>query len=177
MKKKWLVCLMLAASFCLFALAPAFAQKAVTPQKRAAILKLMKLTNGAKLANEMKARIIGALKESFPDAPEAYWKKLDKRIDVRELLDSFVSIYAENLTLDDLKHLIAFYETPAGRHYLAAKERMVAASAEKGKKWAMGWIVQVFKELKAMGYAPKKGGAPGKTPPKGEKGVDKSPNS
>ena len=156
---------------------PAFAAQPVPPEKRAEILKLMKLTNGVRLANEMKARIIGALKEAFPDAPASYWKKLDKRIDVRELLDSFVSIYAENLSLDDLKHLVAFYKTPAGQHYLAAKERMVAASAKKGKQWAMGWILQVFRELKAQGYKPKKEKIPGKPSPKGEKGVDKAPNS
>ncbi|MBW1658971.1 MAG: DUF2059 domain-containing protein [Deltaproteobacteria bacterium] len=177
MKRKWFIFLPVIAAFVFCTLLPAMAQTTVSPEKRTEILKLMKLTNGAKLANEMKARIIKALKESFPDAPAEYWKKLDKRIDVRELLDSFVTIYAENLSLEDLKQLVAFYKTPAGQHYLAAKERMVAASAERGKKWAMGWIIQVFKELKAQGYKPKSGKAPGKTAPKGKKGIDKSPNS
>ncbi len=131
------------------------AQK-ISQEKRTVIIKLLKLTNGLKLANEMKIRIISALKDSFPDVPEVYWKKLGKRIDVRQLLESFIPIYAENLSLNDLKQLVAFYQTSAGQHYLAAKEKMITASAEIGKKWAMGWIVQVFKELKAMGYKPKK---------------------
>jgi len=177
MKVKCLVRMSFAVVLVLVSLSVATAQNTVPPEKRAEILKLMKLTDGTRLANEMKARIIKALKESFPDAPAEYWKKLDKRIDVRELLDSFVTIYAENLSLEDLKQLVAFYKTPAGQHYLAAKERMVAASAERGKKWAMGWIIQVFKELKAQGYKPKSGKMPGKTTPKGKKGIDKSPNS
>ncbi len=157
-------------AFFAFSLSTGHAQP-VSREKKTVILKLMRLTHSTKLADEIKSRVIGALKDSFPDAPADYWKKLEKRIDVRELLNSFVPIYAENLSLDDLKKLVAFYQTPAGQHYLAAREKMVAASMERGKKWAMGWIVQVFKELKAKGYKPK-----GKKPA-GKNNIDNSPNS
>ncbi len=134
----------------------------VPPEKKAVILKLMRLTHSTKLADEIKARVIGALKQSFPDVPPAYWKKLNQRIDVQELLDSFIPIYARSLSLEDLKKIVAFYETSAGQHYLAARAKMVAQSTETGRKWALGWIVQVFKELKAEGYKPKGGHTPGK---------------
>lgn len=149
----------------------------ISKEKKDVIIKLMKLTNSAKLANEVKQRVIDALKQSFPDAPPEYWEKLEKRIDVQELLTSFIPIYDQNLSLDDLKRLVAFYQTPAGKHYLDARERMVAASLEKGKKWAMGWIIQVFKELKARGYKPR-GGKRDKKSGSGEKGpIDTFPNS
>jgi hypothetical protein len=177
MKKKWFVCMFVIVLFILSPLFPAAAQTIVPPEKKAEILKLIKLTNGPKLANEMKIRIIAALKESFPDAPADYWKKLEKRINPQDLLNLFVPIYAQNLSLEDLKQLVAFYQTPAGQHYLAAKDKMVAASAKKGKKWAMGWIVQVFKELKAKGYQPRSGKSPRKSGPEGKGNIDKSPNS
>ncbi len=143
----------------------------ISQEKRTVILKLMRLTHSTRLADEIKARVIGALKQSFPDVPPTYWKSLDKRINVRELLNSFIPIYAGNLSLDDLKKIVDFYETPAGQHYLAARQKMIAASMETGKKWAMGWIVEVFKELKAKGYKPK-----GSHPPvKG--GIDSAPKS
>ena len=131
------------------------AQPPVPPEKKAEIIKLMKLTNGPNMAKKMKQRVIKALRDSFPDVPESYWKDLDKRIKSQQLLSLFIPIYAQYLSLEDLKQLVAFYQTPAGRHYLAAKEKMVMASAKEGKKWAMGWILQVFKELKAKGYKPK----------------------
>ena len=152
-KKSWVILLLILGLSC--ALPRTLLAQPVPKEKRAVIVKLMRIIHSTRLAAEIKARIIGALKQSFPDVPPAYWKKLDKRIDIRELLDSFVPIYARNLSLEDLKKIVAFYETPAGQHYLAARGKMVAASMETGKKWAMGWIVQVFKELKAKGYTPK----------------------
>ncbi len=173
MKRKFLILLMAVFAISLFCPRHLFAQvpSPIPKEKREVILKLMRLTHSTRLADEIKARVIGALKQSFPDVPASYWKSLDKRIDVRELLNSFIPIYAKNLSLEDLKQIVQFYESPAGQHYLAARKKMVAASMETGKKWAMGWIVQVFKELKAKGYKPR-----GKHP--GIKGDAKhSPNS
>jgi len=149
----------------------------VSKEKKDTIIRLMQLTNSTKLANEVKQRVIVALKQSFPDAPPDYWRELNKRIDVQELLGSFIPIYARNLSLNDLKQLVTFYQTPAGQRYLAVREKMVAASVEKGKKWAMGWIVQVFKELKAKGYKPKGEKKPKKPGAKDKGAIDTSPNS
>jgi len=137
--------------------------QSVPPEKKAVILQLMRLTHSTKLADEIKARVIGALKQSFPDVPSEYWKKLNQRIDVQELLDSFIPIYARSLSLEDLKKIVAFYQTSAGQHYLAARAQMVAQSMATGKKWALGWIIQVYKELKAEGYKPKGGPTPRKS--------------
>ncbi len=156
--------------FFLLSLFQPLAAQPVPEQKREVILKLMKLTHSAKLAGEIQLRVIRALKQSFPDVPSNYWKTLEKRIDVRELLELFIPIYAKNLSLEDLKKIVEFYQTPAGQHYLAVRGKMVGESMKVGKKWAMGWIIQVFKELKAKGYQPK-----GSTSPKG--GIDSSPKS
>jgi hypothetical protein len=176
MRKKYSM-ILLVVVFLLITGARLEAGNTVSAEKKTEILELMKLTRTRDLALEMKNRVISALRQSFPDAPESYWENLKKRIKEKILLDNFIPVYDRYLSLGDIRHLIAFYKTPAGRHYLAVKETMVLESVQEGKKWAMGWILTVFKELKGRGYKParkldSKGDASKTSPP-----VDSKPRS
>jgi len=169
---------LLAVAILLLVPAQLLAGEAISSEKKAAILELMSLTRTRDLGLEMKKRVISALRDSFPSVPVSYWNTLKNRIDEETLLSTFIPIYDRHLSLEDLRGLIAFYKTPAGRHYLSAKETMVLESVQEGKKWAMGWILQVFRELKAKGYKPAKGPHTRAVPPaKHPPAVDSKPHS
>ncbi len=53
------------------------------------------------------------------------------------MINSMVPVYQKNITLDDLKAMTAFYDTPAGKRIAAAQPQIVASSAEIGAKWAV----------------------------------------
>ena len=52
------------------------------------------------------------------------------------MINYMVPVYQKNITLDDLKAMTAFYDTPAGKRIAAAQPQIVAASTEIGPKWA-----------------------------------------
>jgi len=124
------------------ALSTAWAQSDDEPQPmseeafRADILRLLKMIDSDKLGQVQLAEIIKVMKRMIPDAPEDFWGAAARDIDADAFTDRLVPIYAEHLSHEDVIALIAFYESPAGRHFLAARPHIIADSIELGQAYA-----------------------------------------
>src|SRR5262245_46700277 len=82
------------------------------------IRKLLRLTGVAsqKTMDQM-FDMVGANFSKDPKAQE-FWHEYRKEIKLEELLDSMVPIYDKYLTQDDIKGVIAFYESPVGKKFV-----------------------------------------------------------
>jgi len=140
----------------LFFCSPAFAQTVppISDEMRTALMKLIE-TNGEgaqfKLAPQM---LIGALKPTAPNLPAEFWDKEQKKIEdgLTGLFDKLLPLYAQYYTLEDVKNMIAFYETPTGKKLVASTSALTA----EGFKIGQAWGVQAGAELRANVEAAKK---------------------
>ena len=57
------------------------------------------------------------LKQQLPQAPDEFWKELDASMNgmYDKIIKAVIPVYKKYLTLDDLKEIIKFYETPVGK--------------------------------------------------------------
>ena len=53
----------------------------------------------------------------MPQAPDEFWKELDASMNgmYDKMIKAVIPVYKKYLTLDDLKEIIKFYETPVGK--------------------------------------------------------------
>lgn len=139
--------------------APAQAQEkadAKTEKKVSAkekdIRKFLKVTGAAKLAEQSMRQMVQLYKRQMPQVPAKFWDDFLKEARGEDLLDLLVPIYDKNLSHDDIKALIKFHESPAGKRYVAALPQITAESQTAGEKWGMALGQKVVEKLRAEGY-------------------------
>lgn len=107
----------------------------ISPEKRQEIEKMLRLTGMEKLVTQMKQQMISGFEQEMPNVPTEFWSRFEKKMDVHELIEKIIPVYDKYYTIDDLKAVNAFYETPTGQKVLANMPQVVKESMEIGREW------------------------------------------
>jgi hypothetical protein len=142
MKKSILAVLALA----LLCAGPAMSQAGNTA-KQQDIPKLMELTGAAKVGQQIAAQMIPMFKQGNPQVPQKFWDDVMKEFDAKSMIDLVVPIYDKHLTHDDVKGLIAFYQSPLGRKMTSVMPQIAQESMQVGQQWGMQIAQRVQKRL------------------------------
>jgi len=67
---------------------------------------------------------ISSLKVNKTNVPAATWKTLEDKFSLAEVRDEIIAEYEAVYTLDELKAINAFYESPAGKKELSMSPGM-----------------------------------------------------
>ena len=102
---------------------------------------LFDVSGSTELYNMTIKQILAILREQHPDISEAKWAAIEKEftdISLNELTVMLMPVYKKYLTIDDLKEIIKFYNTPIGRKYsknlLPLTQDAMAVGTEWGRK-------------------------------------------
>ncbi len=155
MKKSILALLTLALLSVGTAMAQAPAGEAAA--KRQDIRKLLELTGAAKIGQQIAAQMIPMFKQANPQAPPAFWNEVQKEFNPESMIELVIPIYDKHLTHDDIKGLIAFYQSPLGRKMAAATPQIAQESMQAGQQWGLQIAQRIQKRLEEQ-----KKGAKGK---------------
>lgn len=120
-------------------------------------LALMLELNGSKESYDMVfEQIVGQLKYSMPNVSDENWAKVkadvfDKQI--IELNKKLVPIYKKHFTHDEIKGIIAFYQTEVGKKMAHKSVVLAQESMAIGQQWGMqlGQFIQDY--LTNNGYS------------------------
>lgn len=96
-------------------------------------------------------KMLGMLKQQKPDIPEEFWTEMDtemKKSSMTELIDLLLPVYQKHLSLNDLKQIIIFYESPAGKKFAEKTPFILNDSMEAGKEWGMKLGQRVVDRIK-----------------------------
>jgi hypothetical protein len=115
--------------------------------KQQDIRKLMELTGAAKVGQQIAAQMIPMFKQSNPQVPQKFWDDVMKEFDTKSMIDLIVPIYDKHLTHDDVKGLIAFYQSPLGRKMTSVMPQIAQESMQVGQQWGMQIAQRVQKRL------------------------------
>ncbi|RGF04297.1 DUF2059 domain-containing protein [Alistipes sp. AM16-43] len=68
----------------------------------------------------------------------------EKKAEIRtqafdKLVDLMTPVYQKNITLEDLKEINKFYQTPAGKRISGAQPKIAVESTQVGQQWGM-WL-------------------------------------
>jgi hypothetical protein len=68
---------------------------------------------------------------------------------VDEVIDATARIYASHFTEDELKQLLAFYQTPLGQKMIAQEPRALDESMVSAGQWADKLSLEVIDSMRA----------------------------
>ena len=141
---RWLLVAVLAAASLAHAV-PASAQ-AVDPAFQRDIEKMLEMTGAARLGEQIAGAVVQQVGQSMrqgnPSVPARaveIMSEVVKDLFTKEygsLQPKLVGAYAKVLTHDEVRQLIAFYETPLGRRLIAVTPQLAQAGMEAGQSWA-----------------------------------------
>jgi hypothetical protein len=123
------------------------AAPAIDPAKAAEIRKLLDLSGTTKEMNMMLDQMISSFKSQNSDVPTEFWDRFKAEINVQGLEDKLMPLYDKYYTTDDLKALIAFYQTPAGQHMLSVTPKLMQESMQIGEDWGRSVGMKVNDEI------------------------------
>lgn len=134
------------------------AQAAISPERRADISRLLSLMKVIEEEVKSLEPAFEFFKRADPDVPAKVWEDLKKEFDAEfnaeMFLNLYVPIYARRFSATEVKELIKFFESPAGKKMVETipliREEIFADGYERGRK-----IRQRVREmLRARGYSP-----------------------
>lgn len=127
-------------------------RKITDPEKLADIRRFLKLTGAVHSGAQSMEQMIRSYQAIMPQVPESFWVDFRREFDEEALLDLLVPIYDKHLTHDDIKALIAFYESDAGQRYLQALPDIQRDSRQAGQRFGQALAQRLEHRLKAAGY-------------------------
>ncbi len=113
--------------------APARAE--VSPEKRVQIEKMLRLTGMEKLMEQIKGQMLSGFKGREIGIPDDFWARLSTKMDTREMIEKIIPVYDKYYSVEDLKAVNAFYESPAGQKVLSTLPQVMAESMKIGREW------------------------------------------
>ena len=133
------------------------AQAPIDPAFERDINKLMEITGAQRLGEQMLAlvtqQISQAIRQQNPNAPPRMLElaaEVTKGFFTRELpalMPRIAATYAKVLTPEDVRGMIAFYETPLGRRMIEVMPQLQQSGAQAGQEWAKALLPQLQAEL------------------------------
>lgn len=121
----------------------------IEPQFRADIERLLQVTGAAALGVQMATlvsdQVIDSMRQTQPGMPERAATIVKETLNVEftkafdpkgPLMGEMVHIYAKNFTPGEVKALLEFYSTDAGRKAVSVLPRLAQEGAAAGQKWA-----------------------------------------
>ena len=126
---------------------PAFAE---TPKEKD-IRKLLTLTNQAQLGAQVIRQVLDAFKGTLPNVPASFWPELAAELHPEELVEKVIPIYDKQLSAQEVKDIIKFYESPTGKKLIKVTPAITEESMVLGKAWGRDIGEKVMKKLQDKG--------------------------
>ena len=131
------------------------AQNAVNNEYKEAIGEMLKLSGSMAAMDQIVPQMITMVKQTVSSVPDSFWdgfvtKYKSKLVD--KVVELYTPIYAKYYSLDDMKQLIAFYQTPIGKKLGETTPKIMIEGMQIGQKIGMEIATELQNELKAGGY-------------------------
>jgi hypothetical protein len=120
--------------------------------KEADIRKLMELTGAANLGKQVMVQMIATFRKTMPQVPQEFWSGLEKEIHTEDMVEMVVPIYSRHFSHQDIRELIAFYQSRVGRKLIAEQPDILRESMGVGQEWGRQMAERVMSRLKEKGY-------------------------
>ena len=150
--------LLKAVSFCVllsWIAFPALSQSASQDDSYRETLKVMFTQSGqSETFSNAIDQILEMYKQQFPDIDQTFlaeFREEFSRTSLDDLVDRLVPVYQSYLTQEDLKQIIAFYNTPVGKKFAANTPALTSESMQVGQQWGMEVAEKVLLKMENQG--------------------------
>ena len=105
------------------------------------ILKMLQMNGSKGNTDAIFGQIVTRFKVAKPEVTEEKWAALKKDVfdvEVAELNKMLVPVYKKHFTPEEIKAILAFYETPVGKKLAEQSPLITVETMQLTQQWAMG---------------------------------------
>ena len=111
------------------------------------------VANGTRRTMRMvRDSMFGGFRRAFPQVPSEFWDSASTQESDDSLIVLLIPVYEKNLTLDEVRQLTAFYQSPLGVKLMAAQPAIFAESYTVGREFGQRRARRMLEKLRAKGY-------------------------
>jgi hypothetical protein len=121
-------------------------------EKNDDLLKLLRISGSGNLAEQMIDAMIPQFQQLVPGIPSSFWSKFKEKLNTDDLLYACIPAYNKYYTHEEIKQLIAFYESPLGRKTVEVTPLITGETMLIGQKWGEKIGQEAVNELIQEGY-------------------------
>jgi len=101
-----------------------------------------------KVIHELKKR----LKPNSARITLRFLKEFDNEASLNEIRERIISVYDKYLSHDDIKALIAFFQTPAGQAFVKMNPQIIEESTKIAMEWGNANAINIIEKMRDEGY-------------------------
>lgn len=116
------------------------------------IRRLLEASGAAAAGKQVMDQMMDMFSQSNPAVPPEFWTGLQEEIDMDEFVNMLIPVYEKHLSHEDIKGLIAFYESPLGRKMVATQPALMEDSMVLGQQWGADLARRVMEKMGEAGY-------------------------
>lgn len=131
----------------LFVISVSFAES-----KTEKIYKLLDLMGSDKSISVMKTQMTDIIKKASPGVPNGLFDTLFAKMNKEGLYTITAAVYDRNLDEKTIDALVAFYQTEAGKAFVAKMPVIMQESMQAGAAWGQQIMMEAVQKLKERGY-------------------------
>ncbi len=126
-------------------------QAADEAAKVADIRRLLELTGTRDMVEQMKSSMMGQFRKNAPGIPEDMFNEIMAELKADDLMESMIPVYSKHFTGEDVKQMIAFYQSPFGQKVLREMPQIITESNDVGTRWGEGVVTRVATRWRDQG--------------------------
>ncbi len=119
--------------------------------KVADIRRLLELTGTRDMVDAMKSSMMEQFRRNAPGVPNQMLTEMMGELKSEDLVESMIPVYSKHFTGPDIKHLIAFYQSPFGKKVLREMPQIIEESNDVGVRWGEGVVQRVATRWRDQG--------------------------
>ncbi|MCU0449461.1 MAG: DUF2059 domain-containing protein [Bernardetiaceae bacterium] len=119
------------------------------------IIKLQQINGSAEAFRAVIPQLLANFKSLNSKVPAEVWDELEKEFantSITDLQKLLVPVYRRHFSQSEIRQIIAFYETPAGKKMAEKAPLLQKDSYDVGSNWGKQLGEKVAERLKAKGY-------------------------
>lgn len=117
--------------------------------------KMFEVSGNEKAYQAAINQMFSMFKQQYTSVSEESWNALEeefKNTSIDELVELFIPVYQKYFTIDDIKEIIKFYESPIGQKLAMNTPLITQESMQIGQQWGMKIGQEFEKKMKEKGY-------------------------
>lgn len=127
----------------------------IDPAKKADIIKLFEVTNTTEQAEMVLSKYREILGQTYANIPDEWWDEVLAELISTSFQNMLIPIYDRHLTHEEVKSVIALFETPAGQRYIEVMPAIAIESMEVGAKWGQQLMMDIMERIEKEGFKKK----------------------
>jgi hypothetical protein len=126
----------------------------IAKEKEGNIRHLLELIRPRDRINLLLNDVLSLMKKAMPQVPEKIWQEVivELRLDAEMVLQIYVPIYDKYYTGEEIKQLIALYESPVGQKMIRNSDLIELEATRRGEGIGQQLIKRIQEKLQSKGY-------------------------